>query len=229
MKKAPEKTVRLHSWFALRTEIDRILFLTVLFNFLMVVIRILWSGDRTFIFMPWNLFLALVPYLLSKWLTGNPRYIESRWRFSLIFAAWIFFIPNAFYIITDLFHLIPRQGVPLWYDLILLMSFAWSGLIMGVLSVRHMEKAIAYHISSRSELLFIYPIMWLNALGVYIGRYFRYNTWDIVWNPFSLMADIARMIFHPLRHGAAWTMIFFFSILMTLIYLSIKKVSKIIS
>jgi len=75
-------------------------------------------------------------------------------------------------------------------------------------------------------LLFVYPVMWLNSLGVYTGRYLRYNSWEIVSNPFRLLADIAGMVIHPLRNQYAWDMIFCFSILMTLMYLMMKRISK---
>ena len=78
----------------------------------------------------------------------------------------------------------------------------------------------------RNELLFLYPVMWLNALGIYIGRYLRYNSWDVVTDPFQLLRDIAVMIIHPLRHQNTWDMVLCFSILMTLIYLMMKKISK---
>jgi uncharacterized membrane protein len=76
-----------------------------------------------------------------------------------------------------------------------------------------------------SGLLFVYPIMWLNSLGVYIGRYLRYNSWDVITDPFDLMRDIAGMVVHPLRNHYAWDMIFCFSILMTLMYLMMKRIS----
>jgi len=82
------------------------------------------------------------------------------------------------------------------------------------------------NISLRNELLFLYPIMWLNALGIYTGRYLRYNSWDLLTDPFQLLSDIAGMIIHPLRHQVAWDMILCFSILMTLMYLMMKKVHK---
>lgn len=229
MKRSYARSVQPFTWSLWKSEIDRILLLNVLFNCLLVFVRVAVTGERTYLFMIWNLFLATIPYVISKWMNERPRIFSQGLRLIAVFALWIVFIPNTFYIITDLFHLEPKNNWPLWYDLTLLMSFSWCGLIMGVLSVRHMEKALMFHFRRRTELSFVYPLMWLNAYGVYIGRYLRYNTWDIVCNPFSLIYDIGSMIFHPLRYGAAWLMIFFFSVMMTLMYLTIKKISKRIS
>jgi uncharacterized membrane protein len=108
----------------------------------------------------------------------------------------------------------------------MIVSFAWNGLLLGILSVRQMEKIAQQHLVYRRELFFLYPIMWLNALGVYVGRYLRFNSWDIVTNPFELLYDIANILLHPLAFRYAWGMIFCFSILMTFIYLTLKKISK---
>jgi uncharacterized membrane protein len=155
----------------------------------------------------------------------HPQWIETKWKFALIAIAWLLFIPNSFYIITDLFHLEERFVIPLWFDLALLFSFAWNGLILGILSVRQMEK-IWETKWQWSELFFIYPVMFLNAFGIYIGRYLRYNSWDVISNPLGLTQDIVYLIMHPIRNRFDWSMIFCFSVFITLLYLTIKKLSK---
>lgn len=215
--------------FFLRTEMDRLLSLSMGFSVLLVFMRISHTGRTTFLFMIWNLFLAYIPYALTSWMSTRPPGISRRTFFIPLALVWLLFIPNSFYILTDLFHLADHYGdgsVPPWYDLALILSFAWNGLLLGVLSVRQMEKFLLRGSSLREELLFLYPVMWLNALGVYIGRYLRYNSWDVVKNPFDLFDDIARMIIHPFRNRPAWDMILCFSILMTLIYLMMKRISK---
>jgi uncharacterized membrane protein len=73
---------------------------------------------------------------------------------------------------------------------------------------------------------FVYPIMLLNAFGIYIGRYLLCTSWDVVANPFQLTKDIVYMIIHPVQHRIEWSMIFFYAVLMTLIYVAMKKMSK---
>jgi len=143
--------------------------------------------------------------------------------------VWLLFIPNTFYILTDLYHLTDHgrtSRIPEWYDLVLILSFAWNGLLLGVLSVRHMEKLFMPRASVPAGWLFVYPIMMLNSLGVYTGRYLRYNSWDIISDPFELLADILDMIIHPFRNHPVWIMIFCFSILLTLIYRMFRGSSK---
>ena len=128
--------------YLLKTEIQRLLLTSVAFGFLLLMARTVYTGTITFVFLVWNLFLAFVPYFFSSRLLSRPSWIQSRWKLPVAFIAWVLFIPNAFYILTDLFHLYDSIVVPPWYDLLLIISFAWNGLIMGILSVRQMEKAL---------------------------------------------------------------------------------------
>lgn len=212
----------------LRSEVDRIMSLSMLFGVLMVFVRILYTGDRGFLFLLWNLFLAYIPYFISGWLSRTPSWAAYPRKFGLVFIAWLLFIPNTFYILTDLFHLGNHAGAPLWYDLLLIISFAWNGLMLGILSIRQMEKIVALYLPGKADWVFLYPIMMLNALGVYIGRYLRFNTWDVITNPFGLVSDIAQLVWHPLQYREAWAMVICFSVLMTLVYTTLKKVSKMI-
>lgn len=213
----------------LRHEIDRFIFLSALFSAGLVLIRILHTGHLTFLSLIWNLFLAWLPYCVSKIISGFQIFRRSGWIFWSMFVLWILFIPNSFYILTDLFHLEDETNdflVPLWYDLILIVSIAWNGLVMGILSIRQMEKLFFARLNLKTDLIFLFPVMLLNGLGVYIGRYLRYNSWDIFINPFELIRDITLMLLHPMRYHDAWGMIFCFTILLMLIYGMLKKLSQ---
>jgi uncharacterized membrane protein len=207
-----------------RTDAEQILILSNLFSVGLVLFRIMYTGHVLFAFLIWNLFLAFVPYVISRQITNT--LITSKWKFILCAFIWLLFIPNAFYIITDLFHLDMNEMVPLWYDLALLLSFAWSGILFGILSVRQMEKLFEKYFNRRLDLFFILPVMALNGLGVYIGRYLRFNSWDVITNPLQLIQDIIYLFIHPLRNRFDWSMIVCYTILLTLIYCTIKKLSK---
>jgi uncharacterized membrane protein len=187
----------------LKSELDRVLGYSILFSIALVVIRIGYSHDTTFIFMPWNLFLAYLPYQLLRICKPIIDRSGSRTAFSVLFCVWILFIPNAFYMITDLFHLYQREKVPLWFDLVLLMSYAWNGLILGFLSIRQMEKMLGTLYRRIPEGLFVGAMMFLNAFGVYLGRYLRFNSWDIVSDPFKLFVEIGAMLANPITNLGA--------------------------
>lgn len=212
-------TSNLRRFFFLRTELDRLLTASIAFSCLLVAFRVLYTGSGIFLYMVWNLFLAYIPYAISNWLTASPRRVQQPILKYVIFLVWLPFLPNTFYILTDLFHLHDSRNplAPAWFDLALIFSCAWNGLLLGVLSIRQMEKIFRFPIA---------PIMALNALGVYIGRYLRYNSWSILSNPFRLAGDIIDMIIHPLRNHPAWGMIGCFTILLCFIYMMLKKLSS---
>ena len=140
--------------------------------------------------------------------------------------VWLLFIPNAFYIITDLFHLHMNSIMPLWFDLVLILSFAWSGMLLGIISVRRMEALFEQHFRKHFDLVFIVPVMALNAMGIYFGRYLRYNSWDVLTNPFDIAGDTINLFVHPLQNRVDWSMICCYAFFLTLVYLTLKKMSR---
>lgn len=123
-----------------RNEIERILFLSCGFSILLWAIRFTVTGSLMHGFLIWNLFLAYIPYQLSKGIANMTNQKRNAILFWLIFFVWLVFIPNSFYIITDLFHLEEGTVAPLWYDLVLIFSFAWNGIIFGILSLYKIER-----------------------------------------------------------------------------------------
>ena len=226
MFKTLQNNFLLHKLYFNKTELERLLMLSALFSMALTAARVIYTGQWLFVWLSWNLFLAFVPYAITRFGIRNISWIETNVKFLFLFCSWLVFVPNAFYIITDLFHLELRTNIPLWFDLALILSFAWNGILLGVLSVRQMEKMITIKFPRMKEWQFVYPIMLLNAFGVYIGRYLRYNSWDVVSNPFQLIKDILYLLVHPIRHRFDWSMILCYAVLMTLMYVTLKKISK---
>lgn len=203
--------------------IDDLLLFTFLFSASLLIARVGYSGKLMFVFLAWNLFLAFLPYAFSSFLMRRISFIENKFIFIPAVLIWLSLLPNSFYIITDLFHLDYRKPVPLWYDLLLIFSFAWNGLLFGIISLKQMEKMVSVHI--RNTNLFLFPVLLLSGIGIYIGRYMRYNSWDILTNPFSLFRNTVDMFLFPVEYRYAWGMIFGFSIFLILIYVTLKKIS----
>jgi uncharacterized membrane protein len=197
------------------------------FSCLLLLGRILVTQSLGYIFLPWNLFLAFVPYWITWWMVRNKAICQSKIKLFIVLAAWLLFIPNSFYIITDLFHFTHIRSAPKWFDLLLIFSFAWNGILCGIISLRRVEVIMITLIKGNNfSLFFIFAIMWLNAFGIYIGRYLRFNSWDIVTDPFSLTAEIMNMIIHPFHNLYPWGMTLCYSIFMTFLYFTIKKMSE---
>jgi uncharacterized membrane protein len=205
-----------------RITLKHWLLISCIFSCVLVCARVIATGYLTYLFLPWNLFLAFVPYVISEWLSRNVAVMEHKWKRVLVLFGWLLFIPNAFYIVTDLFHLEQFDDAPKWFDLLLLFSFAWNGLLFGILSVRKTELIVRTISGYNFSIPFVFAVMWLNAFGIYIGRFLRYNSWDIVTQPFSLLEEMMQVLLHPLRNKMEWGMISTWAIFMTLFYFTIK-------
>jgi uncharacterized membrane protein len=208
-----------------KTEVERMLLLSCLFSVAMSLVRVAYTNEWMFCWLIWNLFLGFIPFLISRFVIRRPGWIESHVKFAASFILWLLFIPNSFYIITDLFHLEARSGIPLWFDLALIFSYAWNGLLLGILSLRQMEKMISVKWQAAAP-FFIFAMMCLIAFGVYIGRYLRYNSWDVVTHPFQLAEDIIYLLIHPIRNRFDWSMIVCYTVFMLLLYYSLKKLGR---
>ena len=196
------------------------------FSCLLLSTRIMVTGYTTYLFLVWNLFLAFVPYAITQWLWTHRWVAKNKWKLLGLLLLWLLFIPNSFYILTDLFHLDEFDSAPKWFDLLLIFSFAWNGLLLGIISVRKTEMLLEIVTGRRFSLLIVFVVMWLNAFGIYIGRYLRFNSWDIVMQPFSLFREMFEVIFHPLRNKMEWGMIAVYAVFMTVLYITMKKLSE---
>jgi uncharacterized membrane protein len=197
------------------------------FSCLLLLSRMLVTQSLEYIFLPWNLFLAFVPYWITWWMRRNAVITQKRIKLFIVLAAWLLFIPNSFYIITDLFHFTNIRSAPKWFDLLLIFSFAWNGILCGIISLRRVEMIIMTIFNGNSFSLFlVFAVMWLSAFGIYIGRFLRFSSWDIVTDPFSLAGEILNMIIHPFQNLYPWGMTFCYSIFMTFLYFTVKKMSE---
>lgn len=185
---------------------------------ILLYFRIQWSGSLMFVFLTWNLFLAWIPFLLAFVLFEMNNNGTSRIKKVGVFAAWLLFFPNSPYILTDLFHLRLRSEIPLWFDLVLILSFAWNGLLLGYSSLMEIQKVLRTRLSVGIVNFFIAGLLVLCSFGIYLGRYPRYNSWDILTNPITLFSDIFNMILDPMNNTRMVGVTFFFSVFLMVSY-----------
>ncbi len=136
----------------------------------------------------WNLFLAFIPLVLSVWLfLRNSRKRLFPWWITYI--IFILFLPNAAYLLTDIIHLIDaiRGNYSIWVTTLifiplhLLAIFAgWEAYVISVINQSHyLRRQGARKFIIWSELL----THALSALGIFLGRFRRFNSWDLVTKP----------------------------------------------
>ena len=196
------------------------------FSILLLVIRIVTSHQLSYVFLAWNLLLAYVPLLIANWLSRHEFVMRNKITLILAISAWLLFMPNSFYILTDLFHLQTTDGHRPWFDLTLILSFAWNGILFGIISIWKMEILLKRTKGRFASAFLIFIVMWLNAFGVYIGRFLRFNSWDIIFNPFPLFTEIVDMIINPNDYKRAWAMSLCFACFIIILYYTIKKLTE---
>lgn len=148
----------------------------------------------------WNLWLAWVPFLFSMLADGLERLYPRRWWLLILpGVVWILFIPNAPYILTDFFHLEPRPGIPLWYDMLLLIAFSWTGIFLMVASLRTMQRLVQGYLGWFAGWAFALAALALCGVGIYLGRFERWNSWDMLSHPGRILADVLAPMTDPLN------------------------------
>src|SRR5882672_5348565 len=100
--------------------------ISLCFTLSLLAIRVFYTGSVMYFFYPWNLFLALVPLFFSGLLLKQKK---INFKSILLLGLWLLFLPNAPYLVTDIFHFEARPPVPLWFDLMLVVSGAWNGIL----------------------------------------------------------------------------------------------------
>jgi uncharacterized membrane protein len=188
--------------------------LAVTLNILRVVI---W-GKYSFIYIFWNIFLAFIPFVVSFLLL---HFSKAEKFDKLVFIVgifiWLLFIPNAPYLITDFIHLGEIHAVPMIYDVFLLFSSAAVGLILGFHSFYHIEQIIRMKYSSRATSVSMGIIILLISFGMYLGRFLRFNSWDIFIDHTSLIKNIWKIFSRPdsSLEVCLYTLLFFFFLILT--------------
>jgi uncharacterized membrane protein len=181
----------------------------------MLAARMVFSGTVAYAFLVWNLFLAWVPL----WLALGIRLLHARrvpaGSLLVLGCLWLLFLPNAPYLLTDILHIhpsfavndrplrtlagvSPMHAVPLWYDVALVFAFACGGLLVGFVSLHLVHRVVAERLGPGWGWRMVVAVLGLTGFGVSLGRFQRYNSWDLFSRPAALLADVCSRLFNPL-------------------------------
>jgi uncharacterized membrane protein len=148
------------------------------------------TGSVRYSFLIWNLLLAWIPFIIAYIVYVTT--VRRRWLYLVVPVSaliWLIFFPNAPYILTDFQHLSYAGGdIPVWYDVILLIWFAFTGLFLGMVSLFLMQEIVRREFGRWFGWGFVLSVAVLSTIGVYMGRFLRWNSWDLIGN-FSGMAQ----------------------------------------
>ncbi len=177
-----------------------ILLLTLLLAVTLYGLRLAKTGAVTYHFLLWNSFLAGIPLLLAWGLhLGFARRLKHPLAIVLL-LSWLAFFPNAPYVLTDLIHLRPRHGIPLWYDALLLFCFCHTALWAGFLSLRVVHDLVQINLGPRLGWAFVFLVILASAYGIYLGRFYRFNSWNLLTEPLQIIWVFFDHLSMPLKH-----------------------------
>ena len=208
-----------------------------------VAVRILYTGSAAYWSLVWNLFLAWIPLAIAMPLSRfNPRG-RREWLAALgLGVLWLLFLPNSPYLLTDFIHLAPGRAfrdaqvgmlagmrpagapmpeVPVWYDVIVLFTFAWNGMMLGLVSLHLMRKALTRWLGTGAAWTITAACVLLCAFGVSLGRFERFNSWDVFTRPWRVAPQILDRVIHPLDYPRTTVATLMLAPFLLLAYLSI--------
>ena len=188
----------------------------------LVLARVAYSSSSRHLGLVWNLFLAWIPFMLA-YFAHAVSWRRATLYLVILFIAflWLIFFPNAPYMLTDLQDLARRASdAPLWYDVIIIIWSSWTGMLLGVISLYLMQDIIVRSFGRTAGWVFVFVISALSSFGIYIGRFVRLNSWDILQNPGETAQEILGIIIDPSMRLAAFTFLytFFFLFIFLLLY-----------
>ena len=177
---------------------------------LLVAARITYSESGRYTSLVWNLFLAWIPFVLA-YLTYALSWKKPLLYYVLPVTAflWLIFFPNAPYILTDLQHLAKESSsAPVWYDVIVMVWFSWTGLLLGLVSLYLMHDIVQRAFGHWPGWAFVFLVSGLSSFGVYLGRFVRFNSWDLLNDPTEIVISILGLAIDPSRRLVAFTILF---------------------
>jgi uncharacterized membrane protein len=159
----------------------------------LILSRVAFTGSRMYLFLGWNLFLAWVPVAVALLFARVPEGRRQWPKLAALGALWLVFFPNAPYLVTDLLHLGESPQAPKWFDAAMLFTFAYSGCVLGFLSLSAVHARVQKALGGRAGWAFVVAVSGLSGFGVYLGRFERWNSWDVISEPTALLRDVAEV------------------------------------
>ena len=210
----------------IQTRFKTLVLVTValIFSIILLMVRMKLNKSYFFLFLIWNVFLAIIPYTITMYLNTKPNI--SKIKLAFWGLVWLAFLPNAPYIVTDLIHIRIGNHYLLWLDVLVVLSFALSGLLLFFISIMDMQKLLKSKFEKLPVEAVSIVIIFLCGFGVYLGRFLRYNSWEIISQPHLLFKDIITIIFSPFQHFEAWLFTLGFGAFLVVGYFMFKNLNQ---
>ena len=136
-------------------------------------------------------------------------------------VLWVGFLPNSFYLISDYVHLGEVTRADIVFDVVMIGSFALNGLLLGYLSLFLVHGELRKRLSARTSGALVGVVLLISSFAIYVGRDLRWNTWDVILSPASLLFDISDRLINAGAHPQVLSTTVSFFILLSSIYVVI--------
>lgn len=164
--------------------------------------------------------LAWIAPFVALWLVRRLRHYSWRhWSSIGLTLTWLLFLPNSFYMVSDLIHVRQTGEVSIIFDAVLFSSFIFNGFIAGYIGTYLMHRELNKRLSALRAYAVIGGVFVLCSYAIYLGRILRWNTWDALLQPAALLFDISDTFLRPVEHAQAYVITGSFTILIGAFYL----------
>ncbi len=190
------------------------------------LLRFAFTGDVMFGFMAWNLVLSLLALLAA---VACKLSADAKQNKQAIVAGiiWLFLLPNTFYMLTDFIHVKDAGDINVMFDIVMVGLFAMNGFLHGVLSLYIMHKLILKKVSPLRATLGVGAVILLASFAVDMGRYLRWNSWDVLLHPVDLLLDVSDTLLHPLTYDRSYLITGVFFVAISSLYAVFWQLTKV--
>lgn len=198
-------------------------------SIVLLVTRYLASSSMRFWFLAWNLVLAWLPLIFAWYLSqGLKTRRWASWQNIGFTLLWFSLLPNSFYLVSDFVHLRNTGEVSMMFDAVMLMSFAWNGLVLGFLSVLVVHRELIKRLPQKAVLTSLGVLFLLCSFAIYLGRYLGWNSWDILLSPAGIIFDLSDRIIKPTSFPNTFTTTTMFFVLLTSTYYTFYNLIRVL-
>lgn len=185
------------------------------------------NGSLAYNYLPWNLLLAWLPFLFAFWLVRALRHkLWSSWEALGASFLWLLFLPNSFYLISDLIHLQEVPASDVLYDTVLFTAFVFTGTMLGISSLFMVHRELLKRQTRRGAAFVVGLVLLLCSFAIYIGRDLRWNSWDVFTDPAGLLFDVSDRLLHPRAYSELLLVVISFFVLLSTLYAVVLRLTK---
>ncbi|MFT4155259.1 DUF1361 domain-containing protein [Parafilimonas sp.] len=201
---------------------ERVLLFAFFFSFGILFYRCLFTLSLNYTFFLWNLLIAFVPYIISKRLS-TCKTLNAKALFLL--TLWLLFFPGCIYLFTDMLQM-HETNFPIIYDVCMFLSFAATGMLPGLMSLKKVETFLSHHISGLFVKLSILLSIFLSSYNIVLVRFLHLKSWNIVADCKRMLHASEKDILFPESNMHTWISIFILVLLIDLVYAGFKQLNR---